>query len=552
MHILFPAWETPAIWLLAASFNMFSRHYIPFEESKTLGALVLDYIRKKETLKDFYFAYPDKEGFEKIIKSNSWQELNRSLLAEILASQASLVGNSSNVSLQNIKSLSDKKTFAVTTGHQLCLFTGPLYFIYKILTAINLCDPLKKLFPDYDFVPVYWMAGEDHDFEEVNHFHLFGKTLRWESAQKGAVGDFSCEGLDKTAEELRTVLGNSEHAKALSDLFEKTYLKHADLKSATRYLVNELFGKYGIVTVDGNDVRFKSQAKELFRKDIFEQKAFDAVNKSVEKLDRLGYEQQVNPRPVNCFYIEKNLRGRIDKEDGHFKIAGADLSFSQAQMESLIEEHPEKLSPNVVLRPVYQQLILPNIAYVGGPGEIAYWLEYRSMFETLKTQMPVLFLRSFISIIDKKTKSRIDKTGLEIKDFFLEEIRLVDLLQKKSGKTFEAESEKESLTKIFDELKNKISEIDPTLGGAVSAEQQKALKAIENLEHKANKALKQQSENEISQVKTVRQKLFPENIPQERYENFSSLVISWGLGLISQIKENIDPFSCQHMVLTED
>jgi bacillithiol biosynthesis cysteine-adding enzyme BshC len=531
---------------------MFSRHYIPFEESKTLGALVLDYIRKKETLKDFYFAYPDTAGFEKIIKSNSWQELNRTLLVEILKSQASSVGNGSKASLQNIQLLSDKKTFAVTTGHQLCLFTGPLYFIYKILTAINLCDSLKKLFPDHHFVPVYWMAGEDHDFEEINHFHLFGKTLRWESAQTGAVGDFSCEGLDKVSEELRSVLGNSEHAKALSDLFEKTYLKHPDLKSATRYLVNELFGKYGIVTVDGNDVRFKSQAKELFRKDIFEQKAFDAVSKSVEKLDKLGYEQQVNPRPVNCFYIEKNLRGRIDKESENFKVAGTDISFSHAEMESLIEEHPEKLSPNVVLRPVYQQHILPNIAYVGGPGEIAYWLEYKSMFEALNVQMPVLFLRSFISIIDKKTKSRIDKTGLEIKDFFLEEARLVDLLQKKSGKTFEAGSEKESATKIFEELKNRISEIDPTLAGAVSAEQQKALKAIENLEHKANKALKQQSENEISQVKAARQKLFPENVPQERYENFSGLVNSWGFDLISQVKENIDPFASHHMILTEN
>jgi bacillithiol biosynthesis cysteine-adding enzyme BshC len=531
---------------------MFSRHYISFEESRSLGSLALDYTRKKETLKDFYFAYPDKEGFEKIIGNNSWQDLNRTLLAEILASQASSVENTGSATLQNIQLLSDKKTFAVTTGHQLCLFTGPLYFIYKILTAINLCDSLKKLFPDHNFVPVYWMAGEDHDFEEINHFHLFGKTLRWESAQKGAVGDFSCEGLDKIAEELRPVLGNSAYAAALNDVFEKSYLEHKDLKTATRFLVNELFGKYGIVTADGNDVRFKSQAKEIFRKDIFEQKAFDAVSKSIEKLDRLGYEQQVNPRAVNLFYIEKNLRGRIDKEGESFKVAGSDISFSRAEMESLIEEHPEKLSPNVVMRPVYQQLILPNIAYVGGPGEIAYWLEYKSMFDSLSVQMPLLFLRSFISIVDRKTKSKIDKTGLELKDFFMDEARVIDLLQKKSGNVFEAKSESEAVTKTFEELKNKISGIDPTLAGAVSAEQQKALKAIENLEHKANKALKQKSENEILQVKTVRQKLFPENIPQERYENFSVFANSWGFDFISKVKENIDPFASQHMILTED
>ena len=175
--------------------KMFKTESIDLKRSGAINSLVLDYLDKKETLRSFYSNYPDKKGFEDLLKTNLYPSLNRNLLSEIAIKQSRLVNNTSQASLKKIESLKQKNIFTVTTGHQLCLFTGPLYFIYKIISTINLSEALKKEFPEHDFVPIYWMAAEDHDFEEVNHFNVFGKNFKWESKQTGAVGNFKTEEL---------------------------------------------------------------------------------------------------------------------------------------------------------------------------------------------------------------------------------------------------------------------------------------------------------------------------------------------------------------------
>src|SRR5690606_31940934 len=167
--------------------------------------------------------------------------------------QSESVKNTSEFSIKNIELLKSEKTFTVTTGHQLCLFTGPSYFIYKIISTINLAEELKKEFPVYDFVPVYWAASEDHDFEEINHFHLFGKKLEWKSEQSGAVGNFKTKKLETLLPALEEALGKSKNSDYLISLFKNAYLQHQNLADATRFIVNELFGEYGLVTIDGND-----------------------------------------------------------------------------------------------------------------------------------------------------------------------------------------------------------------------------------------------------------------------------------------------------------
>ncbi len=355
-------------------------------DKKLLSPLVFDYISKKEALKPFYDHYPDLNGFKAIISSeNLYSALNRELLSRTLKNQATLVTNTTALSSKNIKLLNEHNTFTVTTGHQLCLFTGPLYFIYKIYSVINLCEKLKQEFPQNNFIPVYWMATEDHDADEINHFNLFGKKIAWETNQKGAVGSFSNEGLDIVYKQLEEIAGTGANTDALLELFEKCYLKHTDLATATRYMVNELFGEYGIVIVDGNSPELKSEFKPLIKKDIFENRFFEEVSDTIRELKSLGYEAQVSPREINCFYMDRNLRARIEKEGDSYKVFGTDKLFSKSDLEKLIETSPEKISPNVVSRPVYQQHILPNIAYVGGPGELAYWLEYKNLFQSIRS-----------------------------------------------------------------------------------------------------------------------------------------------------------------------
>ncbi len=537
---------------LEANYNMFKTETIDLKKTGAINALVLDYLDKKETLKSFYGNYPDKNGFTELLKTNLYPDINRDILSNILLKQSKLVKNTSEISVKKIESLKQKTTFTVTTGHQLCLFTGPLYFIYKIFSTINLAEELKKQFPAFDFVPVYWMASEDHDFEEVNNFNVFGKNFKWESAQAGAVGDFKTDELKEIFPAIKESFGFLEHANYLSSLFEKAYLEHNDLKDATRFLVNELFGAYGLVIVDGHDAEFKQQLKSLLEKEIFENITFEKVKESTEALNKLGYGTQVNPRPINCFYIENNLRARIEKTATGYTAVGTNVSFTEAQLKDIINYTPEKISPNVVLRPVYQQLILPNIAYVGGPGELAYWLQYKKMFDALNILFPVLMPRNFITVIDSGTKSKIEKLNFKPEEFFKDSQELINAFQLKSNNVIALDKEKEDISGLYKSVIEKISNVDKTLNAAALAELQKAINGIDALVGKANKALKQRSETELNKITGVKQKFFPNAMPQERFENFSGFYLKYGSAFFEALKEHIKPFELDHKLFIEN
>jgi bacillithiol synthase len=509
-------------------------------------SLVFDYLSQKpalpeggKELRDFYDSFPDKEGFGSALGRIKKNKYNRSLLVEELLSQSKSVGNTSANSEKNIQLLKEENSFTVVTGHQLCLFTGPLYFVYKIFSAINLCESLKKEFPEDNFVPVYWLAGEDHDFEEVNHFNLFGKKIEWTDAQGGPIGTFRTETLKGVQNVFKEILGSSSDAAYLNKLFEEAYLKHANMADATRYLVNELFGQYGLVVVDGNSKALKGTFRSCFEKDIFENLPYKKVKQSIEELDKLNYEAQVNPREINCFYMEGNFRGRIEKENGSYKVLGSDKTFSAAELRELLHTDPGKFSPNVVLRPCYQQFILPNLAYVGGPGELAYWLEYKAMFDEMNIFFPVLAPRNFVTIVDSAALQKIHKLGFKTEDFFKDEQTLINEYVQKNGEVKVLQTYRTEIEKIFAKLTDEANSTEKTLATTVEAEKQKALNSLNMLEQKINKALKQRSETELNQIRNVKAKLFPNGIPQERYENFSTYYLKWGVEFWDTLRSNL-------------
>ncbi len=531
---------------------MFKKTTVNFTEAGVLSTIVLDYLNKNDKLRSFYGFFPDEKGFAQLLETKPYESFNRETLTKSLKEQSTLIANTSEFTLANIEKLKNKNVFTVTTGHQLCLFTGPLYFIYKIFSTINLAESLKKKFPAYDFVPVYWMASEDHDFEEVNNFNALGKTVTWKSAQSGSVGDFKTEELKKLFPSIQELLGRSENANYLLSLFENAYLKHATLADATRFLVNELFGEYGLVTIDGNDKQFKQQFKEEFKKDIFDHAQFETVSASIKELEKSGYSAQVNPRNINCFYIEEGLRSRIEKVGETFNLVGTKRSFTKKELENIIEHSPEKISPNVVLRPLYQQVILPNLAYVGGPGELAYWLEFKNMFDASGVLFPVLMPRNFNTMVDKQTASKIGKLNFSVKDFYKPEQALIKELQVKKDSVFDLSPEKESISEFYSKILQRASATDKTLSGSVSAELQRALNGFERIVGKTNRAIRRKYETEINQLSGIKQHLFPKNVPQERYENFSSFYLSYGKAFLDEIKEKTDPFLLEQSIFTED
>lgn len=517
---------------------LFNKQNIALKDTGLFSSLFEDYISQSNQVTPFYHHHISKQDFSNYFDNTKYDTLNRSVLVSAILKQSQLSHNSTSVSIENINSLASSQTFTVATGHQLCLFTGPLYFIYKIASTINLCKALKENFSDKNFVPVYWMASEDHDFEEINHANVFGKKVVWNSSQKGSVGEFSTEGLQEVITELKTILGESEKANEILTVFETAYFKHSNLADATRYLVNELFGEHGIVILDGNDSELKQLFKEEFKKDIFENTSYKLVSNTITELQK-NYSAQVTPREINIFYKEKGLRERIEKQGERFVVLNTEISFSKEEIETIIQISPEKLSPNVVLRPLYQQKILPNIAYVCGPGELAYWLEYKTMFEAFNIHLPILMPRHFVMLLDKGTLNKLQKLNLSVNDTFKNGEDLVKQFIKTQHNDIHLEEAKKQLTELYASIIETVNRIDKTLVGTTEAEKQKAINGISMIEQKINRALKQKSETDINQIWSIKEKLFPKGSPQERYDNVSMYYTKYGKDFITSVMETL-------------
>ena len=510
---------------------------IPFKKVSFFSKLFVDYTNNK--LSEFYKYQPSVEGIQKFIADNYYNNLNRVLLVDELGKQNNNI-TLTNATKQNIDALKNKNTYTITTGHQLCLATGPAYFIYKILSAINLCELLIKQNQDNYFVPVYWMASEDHDFEEINHVNLFNKKIVWNTNQKGKVGSFTSEGIDAFLTEIKQTLGEGEQVENIIKLLRTAYSKN-NLAAATRYLVNELFGEYGLVILDGDSKILKQEFKSEIKKDVFENAAFKAVISSNEKLKQRGYDAQVTPREINVFYADENLRERIVKENDAYKVLNTNISFSKTEIEKLIGTETERFSPNVVLRPMYQQSILPNAVYVGGPGELAYWLQYKAMFDEAQIPYPVLISRNFVFYLDKNLQQKMQKLGLTTEDFFTEKDKLVKNYAL-NQQPFSLDKEKEGLKDLYNTIRTEISKVDKTLEATSEAELQKALKGIEMLEQKSTRSIKQKNEQAINQIETIYARLFPNDVPQERVENFLRFYLT-NPDFVEDIKNNTLSFT---------
>lgn len=524
-----------------------SHHTIALIETDLFSKLFTDYLNNSSKLNEFVAFQNSLEGFKKAIESRDKYSVNRSVLADALIQQYQKNQLLTDKIKSNIALLKDENTFTVCTGHQLCLFTGPLYFIYKIVTTINLAKQLKVAFPDKKFIPVYWMVSEDHDFAEINHLNVFGKKVEWTKSEHSGeepVGILSNKGLEEVLSALALFWGASDKADELKTLFENSYLKTSNLAEATRTLVCELFKESNLLVIEPNDANLKTLFVAYMQHDIQEHIAFKKVNESIEKLESLGYKSQVHPREINLFYFDNNKRKRIvENADGTYQLFNSDKKFGKEELLDELKNNPQKFSPNVILRPLYQQVILPNLAYVGGPGELAYWLEYKLFFEAKNVFFPVLTPRNFASVIDVRTQQLMEKIALNEKYLFASEDKKIKYFIQHSTELPDTEKVKSEIENSFSSLIKDAEKTDVTLKPFVEAELQKSLKSVDAIKHKLERAQKQKNENSINQIKKLHEKIFPNGTLQERYENFSSVYLSEGNDFINYLLHNFDAFS---------
>jgi len=525
------------------SYPMFRIQSLFLEKTKSFNQIVSDYVSGSLN-KSFYEHEYNLNSFEKLIKDRNFELNKRAVLKVKLKEQyGSLINDNDAASVQkNINFLSDEKTFTVTTGHQLSLLTGPLYFIYKILTAIKLAEELKKKFPSNNFVPVYWMATEDHDFEEIKSVNLFGNKVEWSKTSHIATGRISTDGIEQFTEQALALFGNSlNNASEIVSIIKESYQPSKTLADATRLLVHSLFKKYGLVVVDGDDTEFKKQFKSVIRDDIFNQSTFKNVNQTNAELEK-HYSVQVNPREINFFYLTDDYRERIIKTESGFEVNNREVKFTADEMKSEIDNHPEKFSPNVLLRPVYQETILPNLAYIGGPAEVHYWLQLKNLFNHFNVPYPMVVLRNCFMLLEEDVLKKLDKYKINQADIFKSTDKLInDYIKAHTDSEISLSDLSGKLDVLFNDIAVKASSVDVTLKNTVEAEKQKALNALKNIESKMLKSEKQKQEAVVNQVKKIKDKLFPSNSLQERYDNVFPYFVKYGTAFIDKIYTACDP-----------
>ena len=511
--------------------------------------LITNYLKGDAWLKEFYAHEPTLLSVEEAIRTKRNQKLYRKELTDALLKQYDGLLKEGDAAHNNILALKKENAFTVVTAHQPNLFLGPLYLIYKITSAIKMAELLNEKYPSEKFIPVYWMGSEDHDVDELNHISLFGKKIEWNLKQKGSFGNYNTESLSGLIDGLKEVAGNSPYTDELIQLLKSAYLQSKTITEATRKLLHHFFGSQGLLIVDGDDSALKKIFTPVMQDELLKSTSEKLVNATIVKLEE-KYPVQVKPRNINLFYLKENLRERIVREGVEYKVLNTENTFSQQAILSELENHPQYFSPNVVLRPLYQEMILPNIAFIGGGAEVSYFMEFKNSFEHYKIAFPILFLRNCALVIDKSSAARMNKFGITQTSLFtdVEEI-IKSFTQQQAGDSFQMNEERSELEKLFQQLKSKTAALDKTLENQIAAEQTRVIKFIQSLEERLLKTEKKKHEDSIQQIRKLKEKLFPDNSLQERHDSFIAFYLSHGVEFFNIIHEAFDPFERKFSII---
>jgi bacillithiol biosynthesis cysteine-adding enzyme BshC len=426
-----------------------------------------------------------------------------------------------------------------------------LYFFYKIIHAIQLAADLKLKYPSYNFVPVYYMGSEDADIEEVGGFVLGGAKHQWVTKQTGAIGrmkvDDNLIGLLQNLEGYWSVKPNGSEILAL---LKKAYQKGKTINDATLELVNGLFGEKGLVVIQPDDAALKSLFIPVMEKELKSQFSHAAVQSTLQKLEA-EYHVQSAGRYINLFYLQDQQRLRIEKEGELFKVVDTDLSFSEAAIINELKAHPEKFSPNVILRGVYQETILPGIVFIGGGGELAYWMELANVFEQAAVPYPVLQLRNSFAFIRPKQIAKWNELGLSLKDLF-KPILAIEVLyvQQEAKDALHLNLELAQLRELYNDIKVAVMKVDPTLGDHTQNLAHQSEKKLQELEKKMIRAERRKQATQIERIHAIKNSLFPAGSLQERVENMAEWVGDYDIAWIEAIFEYSNTMEQNFTVIT--
>jgi len=434
--------------------------------------------------------------------------------------------------LENIELLLQENTFTVTTGQQIHVGLGPMYVWNKIESVLNTVAVLKSENQACNYVPVFWIATEDHDFEEIKDVNLFGEKYTWETNQKGPVGNFETSELKVVFDNIKLKFSNDIEALGRLKIVEDIYLiENITLANATRLLVQFIYGETGLLVLDPNDAHLKAMSRNLWKLDILNRSVYSAYLEQNNKLQQANYSTPAYAREINSFYIDKGQRERIEYSNEKFILVDSKREFTKVEMEQLIENSPEHISPNVLLRPLYQQSILPNVVYIGGPAEFAYWMQCAKAFEVCNIPAPRIQLRFSSVYITPVVLKKIDKLNLTTDDLWRPLPDVESLLIQKHEETFTLDANIDILTESFEKVRQSLYEIKSLQLKDVKKQQEEMLKVLRKIsvEFKNSAENNSQLSKDLLTVKTIKNEHFDAQNAQERRLFWLELFLKNGL-----------------------
>lgn len=523
--------------------------YLQHQQTGYFSKLNIDYINGAGALRPFYAFEPNDKGLSNAILERSTMPLNRAVLVGELQKQYEGLTDIPDVT-NNIALLQADNTFTVCTAHQPNLMTGFLYFVYKILHAVVLARHLKSQHPHANFVPVFYMGSEDNDLDELGVFRFNNTKFRWDTEQTGAVGRMHTKDLQALLQTFTALIGPpGAAADNLKEIVLTAYSQQHTIAQATRYLIHHLLGQYGVVVLDADSAVLKRQFLPVLKQELLQPVADTLVQRASAKLNE-QYSAQAFSRPINLFYLHNNIRERIEKNGNEWQVVRTDIKWTEAALIAELEQHPERFSPNVILRGLYQETILPNVAFIGGGSEVAYWLQLKEVFAHYHVFYPALILRQSSLFIDEKSYNLQHSLGLSNEQLFAPTEKIIrDFVVKNSQKDLQMNDALHQLNAVFEQIKVSATHVDITLKSSAEAALTKMKHQINVLEKKMMRAEKRNMSTKLAHIYKLKNQLFPNASLQERYDTFMPYYLSIGPHFFELILKATVPYGNQFAIV---